>query len=1024
MSTLRFAFVAFVLAGSDATGLAAPPDAHFEKKVRPVLVEKCVACHGPEKQKGGLRVDSRAALLAGGERGAALVPGKPDEGLLLRTLAHDGELKMPPKAKLPVAEIAAIKEWVQAGAPWPDSGAPTVAPKTVERTFTSEEKAFWAFQPVRRPSVPEIRGPKSEIRNEIDRFLLAKLSGTGLSFAPPVDRRVLLRRVTFDLTGLPPTPEEVDTFLKDSAPDAYEKVVTRLLASPAYGEKWGRRWLDVARYADSNGMDENLAYVNAWRYRDWVIKSFNTDKPYDQFVRDQIAGDLVPGGTDAERADRLTATGFLVIGPKMLAEDDPAKMRMDIIDEQLDALGQAFMGLTLGCARCHDHKFDPITASDYYGLAGIFYSTKTMRNHTVVAAWNERPIGTASSIAALATHEKAVAAARAKVSAAEARARATTAARLTEEKKHAAEYAVAAVEVYRRRGALKLVAADPGKNPPAGALLVESEAFARGNVLKLTDGYGAGIGVVINAGPIPNYAEYDLDIPKEGAYQIAVRYAAADRRPVRILVNGRLVAGEACGTKTGSWNPDTQTWAAEAVVTLPAGKAVVRFERNGPVPHLDKFALLPMTAEQVATAPLPVERAAADRKLLTSVLREWVDVIAKREGKSPTGADLDALVTAVDGPFRDSPELDADTQGAHADELKRLREKLAATEKAKPPVDEVMAVEDMKGENLRVHLRGNHTTLGAAAPRRFPQIMAGGTPLPLGTDRSGRRELADWLTRPDHPLTARVMVNRIWAGHFGAGLVRSTDNFGRLGDRPTHPELLDWLAAEFVGAKWSVKHMHRLIVTSAAYRMSSQAEPAALQKDPDNKLLSHFTRRRLDAEEVRDGMLAVSGLLDRTVGGTLLKATPRQYVTGTGNRNYEGYAHTRRSVYLPVVRSAVYDVFQTLDFPDPSVPNGQRTATTIPTQSLFMLNSALADQAAEAFAKVVLAVRGTDAARVHEAYRRVYGRPPTTREEARVLAYLQKSEETAGPATEGGQLRVWRGLCRVLLASNEFVFVE
>ncbi|VTR95169.1 secreted protein containing duf1549 : Uncharacterized protein OS=Pirellula staleyi (strain ATCC 27377 / DSM 6068 / ICPB 4128) GN=Psta_3103 PE=4 SV=1: PSCyt1: PSCyt2: PSD1 [Gemmata massiliana] len=1024
MSTLRFALAALVLVGSTAPGLAAPPDAHFEKKVRPVLIERCVTCHGPEKQKGGLRVDSRTALLAGGARGAALVPGKPDEGLLLRTLAHDGELKMPPKAKLPAAEIAAIKEWVQVGAPWPDSGALTVAPKTTERIFTPEEKAFWAFQPVRRAAAPEIRDPKSEIRNDIDRFLLAKLNGTGLSFAPPADKRVLLRRVTFDLTGLPPTPEEVDSFLKDSAPDAYEKVVTRLLASPAYGEKWGRRWLDVARYADSNGMDENLAYVNAWRYRDWVIKSFNADKPYEQFVRDQIAGDLVPGGTAAERADRTTATGFLVIGPKMLAEDDPAKMRMDIIDEQLDALGQAFMGLTLGCARCHDHKFDPITVSDYYGLAGIFYSTKTMRNHTVVAAWNERPIGTASSVVALAAHEKAVAAARAEVSAAEARARATTRARLTEEKKHVAEYATAAVEVYRRRGALKLVAPDPGKNPPAGAVLVESEAFARGNVLKLTDGYGAGIGVVINAGPLPNYAEYDLDVPKEGAYQIAVRYAAADRRPVRILVNGRLVAGEACGTKTGSWNPDTQTWVAEAVVVLPTGKAVVRFERNGPVPHLDKFALLPMTAEQVAAAPLPVERAAADRKLLTSLLREWADVIAKREGKPPTGADLDALIAADDGPFRDSPELDADTQGAHADELKRLREKLAATEKAKPPVDEVMAVEDAKGENLRVHLRGNHTTLGADAPRRFPQIMAGGAPLPLGADRSGRRELAEWLTRPDHPLTARVMVNRIWAGHFGAGLVRSTDNFGRLGDRPTHPELLDWLAAEFVGAKWSVKHMHRLIVTSAAYRMSSQAEPAALQKDPDNKLLSHFTRRRLDAEEVRDGMLAVSGLLDRKVGGTLLKATPRQYVTGTGNRNYEGYAHTRRSVYLPVVRSAVYDVFQTLDFPDPSVPNGQRTATTIPTQSLFMLNSALADQAAEAFAKAVLAVRSTDAGRVHEAYRRVYGRPPTDREEARVLAYLQKSEEASGPAAEGSQLRVWRGLCRVLLASNEFVFVE
>jgi mono/diheme cytochrome c family protein len=791
--TPRFALAALSLVAFTPVAGAAPPDAaaHFEKKVRPVLVEKCVSCHGPDKQKGGLRVDSRPALLTGGERGAAIVPGKPAESLLLGALAHDGELKMPLKAKLPAAEIAAIKEWVAAGAPWPDAGATTVTPKAVERTFTTEEKAFWAFRPVKRPEVPRGRDPQGGA-HPIDRFLLAKLSDNGLSFAPPADRRTLLRRLTFDLTGLPPRPEEAEAFLKDDSPGAYEKVVDRLLASGAYGEKWGRRWLDVARYADSNGMDENLAYVNAWRYRDWVIKSFNADTPYDRFVREQVAGDLIPGGTDAERADRLIATGFLVIGPKMLAEDDPVKMRMDIVDEQLDTLGQAFMGLTLGCARCHDHKFDPITAGDYYGLAGIFYSTKTMKNHTVVAAWNERPLGTPESAAALAEYEKRVAAARA-----------------------------------------------------------------------------------------------DL-----------------------------------------------------AAVRAPAVAAVAGF----------------------AAAPL----------------------------------------------------------------VKHYRDKVAAVERARPPADEAMAVEDAKGENLRVHLRGNHLTLGAEAPRRFPRVVAGDAAPALGPDRSGRREFAEWLTRPDHPLTARVMANRVWAGHFGAGLVRTPDNFGRLGERPSHPELLDWLAAEFVEKKWSVKHLHRLVVTSAAYRTSSRADPAALLKDPENRLLAHFPRRRLDAEEVRDALLAVSGLLDRTTGGTLLKATPRQYVTGTGNRNYEGYAHYRRSVYLPVVRSAVYDVFQTLDFPDPSVPNGQRTATTIPAQALFMLNGALADQTSDALAKAVLAAGGDAAARVREAYRRAFGRAPTAAELDKVLAYLKASEDAADPKSTADErrLRAWRGLCRVLFASNEFVFVE
>ena len=778
-----------------ATARAAPPDpaAFFEKNVRPVLAERCWGCHGPEKQKGGLRLDSRAAIVTGGEQGPAIVPGKPDESLLVTALRHDGQLRMPPKNKLPEAEIAALTEWVKMGAPWPAAQvAPTAPAKVVDRTFTAEEKAFWAFQSVRRVPLPRVK-TADWCRNPIDAFVLAKLEAAGLRPAPDAEKLTLLRRLTLDLTGLPPTVEEVEGFLKDGSPDAYPKLVERLLASPAYGEKWGRRWLDVARYADSNGMDENLSHGNAWRYRDWVIKSFNADKPYDEFVREQLAGDLIPGGTDPERADRLTATGFLVVGPKMLAEDDPVKMRMDIIDEQLDTAGQAFLGLTLGCARCHDHKFDPITTADYYGLAGLFYSTKTMRSYGVVAVWHERPISPPAVLAVREAHDKTIAAVRAEL-------------------------------------------------------------------------------------------------------------AASER---------------------------------------PATAAVVGF-----------------AATTVRAAP--------------------------------------------------------------------LRARLVALEKARPAVDEVMAVEDDKGRDLRVHLRGNHLTLGPEAPRRLPRILAGDTQLSLGSERSGRLEFAQWVTRPENPLTARVMANRIWAGHFGAGLVRSTDNFGRLGERPTHPELLDWLADEFVKSKWSVKHLHRLIVTSAAYRSGYRSDPAAFQADPDNKLLWRFNRRRLDAEELRDALLSTSGLLDRTMGGSLLTVPNRQYVTGTGNRNYEGYATTRRSVYLPVIRSAVYDVLQTFDFPDPSVPNGQRPTTTIPTQALMLLNSPLADRAAGAFAKSLLSGGENDGDRIRRAYRRAYGRSPTTGELEKVTAYLAKSEQAADPklSPEARRLQAWRGLCRVLMASNEFVFVE
>ncbi|MFO0803120.1 MAG: PSD1 and planctomycete cytochrome C domain-containing protein [Gemmataceae bacterium] len=778
----RFSLIALALLLTQRSATAADGNAFFEKKVRPVLVEKCVSCHGEKKQAGELRVDSRKALLAGGDRGPALVPGKPEESLLIRAVRHNEELKMPQKTKLPQSDIDALAEWVKLGAPWPDEAATPmpVAPKTGERAFTAEEKAFWAFQPVKNPAVPDVQD-KAWVKNPIDAFILSKLEATGMKPAKEADRRTLLRRLSFDLTGLPPTEAELEAFLKDESPDAWQKQVDRLLASSAYGEKQGRRWLDVARYADSNGMDENLSYANAWRYRDWVIKAVNADLPYNQFVRDQIAGDLVPGGTDAERADRLTATGFLMVGPKMLAEDDPMKMRMDIIDEQLDTVGQAFMGLTLGCARCHDHKFDPITAADYYGLAGFLYSTKTMRNYGVVAVWHERPIASKEEVAAL--------------------------------------------------------------------------------------------------------AAYDAKLAK-------------------------------------------------------------------------------MRSDQVA---------------------------------------------------QDKPGFRAALGFAAVANYERHRKQQSEFQKTRPKIAEVMAVEDDKGQDLKIHLRGNHLTLGAVAPRRFLKVIAGDTPVSLDAKSSGRLELANWIASPAHPLTARVMANRIWAGHFGSGLVRSADNFGRLGERPSHPELLDYLADEFVKSGWSMKHLHRLIVNSAAYRMSSAGEPAYVPKDPDNRLLSHFNRRRLEAEELRDALFATAGTLDRTPGGTLLTVPNRSYVTSTGNRNYDGYQSTRRAVYLPVVRSAVYDVFQTFDFPDPSVPNGTRAATTIPTQALMFMNGTVTDRAAESFAKAVLAKPGDDATRIRVAYRTAFGRDATTTEVETVLAYLKKS---------GSNPLAWRGFCRVLFASNEFMYVE
>ena len=1009
-------FIAVVIASLVAQQAAAQPVNHFEKKVRPLLADKCWSCHGPNEQKNGLRLDSRSAILKGGKSGPAVVPGKPEASLLLSAVRHSDKLQMPPKKKLVDAEIAALAEWIRDGAVWPD---PVPA-----RAFTAEEKAYWAFQPVKTTKLPAVKDEKWA-RTPIDRFILAKLEEANLQPTRETEPRDLLRRVTLDLTGLPPTPEEVDAFLKEYAVKpraAYEALIDRLLASSAYGEKWGRRWLDIARYADSNGMDENLSHANAWRYRDYVIQAFNKDKPFDQFIREQIAGDLIAGGSDAERAERLTATGFLVIGPKMLAEDDPVKMRMDIIDEQLDTIGQAFQGLTLGCARCHDHKFDPISQADYYGLAGIFYSTKTMRSYSVVAQWHERPVSSGPSAMALAEHEKKVTTVRETLAKAEKPLREATLARLDLERKKARDYVEAAVDALNRKSSLKLVADDPVKSRPEGSVLFEAENFTRGNVQKVTDGYGAGIGVIINGGRLPNFAEYDVEVPKDGTYQIAIRYAAAASRPTKLSVNGKLLKPDAAGSVTGSWNPDTQKWFAEAAASLPKGKATIRIECPGPIPHFDKFALLPLTPEEARKMPATIEQIAVERGLLGSVLRKWVDLEPAWKGKIPTDAELARIAADANGPFRLTKEAEAEANQPGRAEVLKLREQLTKLEKARPPADEAMAVEEGKAEDLRIHLRGNHLTLGADAPRRFPTIISGDKQSSIASDRSGRLELANWIASKDNPLTARVIVNRIWLGHFGQGLVRSPDNFGRLGERPTHPELLDYLADKFIESGWSIKAIHRLILSSATYQQASSNPKSAIRNpklvDPDNRLLWHFNRRRLDAEELRDGMLAVSGLLDRKMGGSLLTVANRAYVTSTANRNYDGYNTPRRSVYLPVVRSAVNEVLQTYDFPDPSTPSGLRSATTVPSQALLMLNSALVDQTAEAFAQSLLSIKTSDSARVVEGYRRAYGRSPSDLEVERALGYLEKA------GADGNSSQAWRGLCRVLFASTEFVFVE
>jgi len=800
---MLWALLCVVLA-ADETIPARPPTPDelqfFEKSVRPVMVEHCLKCHGEKKQWAGLRLDSREALLRGGDTGAAIVPGKPAESLLIRAIRHeDDDLKMPAEGKIPDQQIADLVRWVEMGAPFPE-----VKPAN-SRT---RDPNHWAFQPPTEQSLPPVKD-EAWGRSPIDRFVLAKLEAAGLAPAPAADKRTLIRRVTFDLTGLPPTPAEVDAFLADDRPDAWSRVVDRLLDSPAYGERWGRHWLDIARYADSNGLDENIAHGNAWRYRDYVVQAFNRDKPFDQFIVEQLAGDLIPASDLAREHEFLTATGFLSIGPKVLAEVNEAKMQMDIVDEQLDTVGRVFLGMTLGCARCHDHKFDPISTADYYGLAGIFKSTRTMDTYIKVAKWHENPL----------------------------------------------------------------------RSPEATAL----------------------------------QTEYDAQI-------------AEKKRTVEMFI---------------------------------------------------------ATADQAAREALPKDAQPPEK--------------------------LETLY----------PE-------ATAAELKKLREELAALEKAPPELPSAMGVGEDKIVDVAINIRGNPTKLGEVVPRHTPAVMRGPAVPEFSTTSSGRQKLAEWLIDPRHPLTSRVLVNRVWRWHFGKGIVRTTDNFGLLGEAPSHPELLDWLALRFIADGWSMKSLHRLILNSNTYRQSSSPASEAEARDIDNRLFSRAIVRRLDAEEVRDSLLAVGGTLDPTVGGSLLKVKNRGYLFDHTSVDLSDYASQRRSLYLPVIRNNVYDLFQLLDFPDPAVPTGDRTATTVAPQALLMLNSEIVMQSAEHLAGRVLEDSGETGPRIAMLYRIAYGRDASAEEQESATAFLREAAQSLPTEIEEPVRRrqAWTVLCHVIIAANEFIYVR
>jgi hypothetical protein len=867
----------------------------FEKQVRPVLVERCYECHSTDQKiKGGLALDSRDGTLKGGDSGPALAPGNPEKSRLIGAVRYqDHDLQMPPKKRLSDNEIRTLETWVKMGAPDPRNKA-TVT-NTVRPIDVKEGRKFWSFAPLSRVQPPHVPG----VESPIDAFVGAKLAEHRLPSAPPSDKRTLLRRATFDLTGLPPTPQEMEVFLADTSPEAFARVVENLLASPQYGERWGRHWLDVVRYADSNGMDENVAFGHAWRYRDYVVRALNEDKPYDTFLIEQLAGDLLPRSEDS-----LVATGFLALGARVLAEPDVQKLEMDIIDEQIDTLGKAFLGMTLGCVRCHDHKFDPISQEDYYGLAAIFRSTRSLSHEKMGAIkyWYEHSLATPAEQALKKETDDRLKQKQAQLTALISKARAE-AKRKTEVQ--AADYLAAAC----------LLTAD--------ASLKDAATAAKPDGLRPE--------IILSC---RNYIEQHRDL-----------------------------------TLFAHW------WAQHPGKNAQAVR--------------DHYGSLFSKALESKTGP--VYAALTDPKGFLAL------------------------------PVKDAEALDP-TELAP---ISILRKDISQLEAARPELPAAMGVAEAKVvRTLPIHIRGSHLSLGKPVERGFPEVMRTGFSNPILSEKqSGRLELARWLTSSENPLTARVMVNRLWRWHFGQGIVSTTENFGTTGSKPSHPELLDWLARRFIEGGWSIKDLHRQIMLSATYQRGSHLtelptdanDPRVV--DPENKFLWRANIQRLEAEQIRDAMLATCGWLNPEMGGKTIPLRNREFVFNHTSKDATTYENPRRTLYLPVIRNHLYDVLEQFDYPDPTTPSGSRHSTVVAPQALLMMNAPIVQEAAKRLARRLLKIAVPDE-RVVEAYSLLYGRPPQAQEIADALGYVDEFGKTETPD------RSWALLCHALYASNEFLYLR
>ncbi|WP_437193188.1 DUF1553 domain-containing protein [Planctomicrobium sp. SH527] len=935
--------------GADPAGIE-----FFETKIRPVLIKHCYECHSEKATslKGGLLVDSAAGLLAGGDSGPSIVKEKSGESLLLQSLRYE-TYEMPPAGKLPDEVIADFERWIAMGAPDPRTGS--VDPSTIRKEIDlTSARQFWSFLPVESHVIPEVTAA-SWPRNWIDRFVLSRLESEQLAPQPDADRATLLRRISFDLTGLPPTLADQERFLETKEADAIEKYVDSLLASPQYGVHWGRHWLDVARYADSNGGDFNATFHEAWRYRNYIINSFNDDRSFQDLIIEQIAGDLMPSQSEEQRVNQLIATGFLMLGTKMLSERDKEKLRMDVVDEQISAVGSAFLGMTLGCARCHDHKFDPIPTKDYYALAGIFRSTQVLDGEIqqYVSNWVRQPLPIAPEhAAALAEHEKKVNA-------------------LKQEIKKAESQLKKLDSTGERAAALRLGVVVDDKNAEQIGTW-KSSTFSKdfiGENYLHDDKMDKGQKKVI----------FRTKLPKEGEYEVRLAFFGRPDLATNVPVTILHADGEAKVAVDQSQVPPISK------LFKPIGRWRFTPDRNAEVTIETTGTVGYVFADAVQFIPIE-------------------ELNQKPDEKQPQVAEQTGAKKRLD-------------------ELKNQQKELAKN--GPPPAPVALAVKDATERgDCNVCIRGETRMLGPKVPRGFLSVMNFHDPIEISEDESGRLELAKWIADSRNPLTARVYVNRVWHHLMGAGLVRSVDNFGHLGDQPTHLELLDQLAVEFIAHGWSTKWLVRQIVLSRTYQQSAEYDAVKWERDPENKLLWRANLKRISAESIRDSILAAGEQLDLTAIessvaglGTLVTVN---VATDQGVAIQES---KRRTAYQPVLRSELASVLRVFDFADPDFSTGERAKTNVPAQALWMLNGDfVTEQSAVIVNHSFKTPYSTVGERVERISMQVLGRPPTS-DEARISqTYLDS--KLLEVEDEADEKAVWQEFVHALIASTSFRILD